>query len=132
MSKSNILLFDAECILCNKSVQYILKHDSKKIFQFASLQSDFGQQTLKKHNLPTDSYSTVLFLQDEKLFSKSTAALRAFSMLSSWRKIALCLLIIPTPIRDLVYTIIAKNRKRFFKNEISCLIPTEELKARML
>jgi predicted DCC family thiol-disulfide oxidoreductase YuxK len=132
MNKSNILLFDAECILCNKSVQYILKHDSKKIFQFASLQSDFGQQTLKKHNLQTDSYSTVLFLQNEKLFSKSTAALRAFSKLSTWRKIALCLLIIPTPIRDLVYTIIAKNRKRFFKNEISCLIPTEELKARML
>ncbi len=125
-------MFDAECILCNKSVQYILKHDSKKIFQFASLQSDFGQQTLKKYNLPTDSYSTVLFLQDEKLFSKSTAALRAFSMLSAFRKIALCLLIIPTPIRDLVYTIIAKNRKRFFKNEISCLIPTEELKDKML
>ncbi len=132
MPPSHILLFDADCILCNKSVQYILKHDSKKIFQFASLQSDYGQNFLKNHNLPLNVYSTVIYLKNEKVYTKSTAAIRAFSALNSFSKSLLLFLIIPFPIRDFVYNLIAKNRKHFFKNQTSCLIPTEELKSRML
>jgi predicted DCC family thiol-disulfide oxidoreductase YuxK len=129
---SNVLLFDADCILCNKSVQYIIKHDSKNIFQFASLQSHYGQQFLKEHNLSTNLYSTVIYVQNDKIFTKSTAAIRAFSKLNNWRKHLIILLLIPRPIRDYVYAIIAKNRKHFFKGQTTCLIPSDELKAKML
>lgn len=129
---THILLFDSDCILCNKSVQYILKHDSKKIFQFASLQSTFGQDFLLKNSLPLDVYSTVIYLKDEKVYMKSSAAIRAFSTLNFLYKSLLLLLIIPFPIRDFCYDLIAKNRKHFFKNQTSCLLPTEELKSRML
>ncbi len=132
MPPSHILLFDADCILCNKSVQYILKHDSNKNFQFASLQSDYGQNFLKNHYLPLNVYSTVIYLKDKKVYTKSTAAIRAFSALNFLSIGLLLFLIIPFPIRDLVYNLIAKNRKHLFKNQTSCLIPTEELKSRML
>ncbi len=129
---SHILLFDSDCILCNKSVQYIIKHDSKKIFQFASLQSKFGQEFLQANNLPLHVYSTVIYLQENKVYTKSSAAIRAFAALNIVSKIFLVLLIFPLPIRDFFYNLIAKNRKHFFKNQTSCLIPTEELKKRML
>ena len=129
---SHILLFDSDCILCNKSVQYIIKHDSKKIFYFASLQSKYGQEFLQANNLPLNVYSTVIYLQKNKIHIKSSAAIRAFAALNILSKIFLILLIFPRPIRDFVYNLIAKNRKRFFKNQTSCLIPTEELKKRML
>lgn len=132
MSTSHILLFDADCILCNKSVQYILKHDSKKIFQFASLQSDFGQKFLEKHNFPQNVYATVIYVKGDSIYIKSSAAIRAFASLNSLFKPFILALIIPVPIRDLVYNLIAKNRKHFFKNQTSCLIPSEELKKRMI
>jgi predicted DCC family thiol-disulfide oxidoreductase YuxK len=113
-------------------VQYIIKHDSNKIFQFASLQSKFGQEFLQENNLPLNVYSTVIYLQQNKIYTKSSAAIRAFAALNILSKIFLLLLIFPRPIRDLVYDVIAKNRKHFFKNQTSCLIPTEELKKRML
>ena len=129
---SHILLFDSDCILCNKSVQYIIKHDSKKIFQFASLQSKFGQDFLQANNLPLNVYSTVIYLQKNKIYRKSSAAIRAFAALNILSNFFLILLIFPRPIRDFVYNLIAKNRKHFFKNQTSCLLPTEELKKRML
>ena len=129
---SHILLFDSDCILCNKSVQYIIKHDSKKIFQFASLQSKFGQEFLQANNLPIDVYSTVIFLQENKIYTKSSAAIRAFAYLNFSSKILFTFLLIPSPIRDFVYDLIAKNRKHFFKNQTYCLIPSEELRSRML
>ena len=129
---SHILLFDSDCILCNKSVQYIIKHDSKKIFQFASLQSKFGQEFLQANNLPIDVYSTVIFLQENKIYTKSSAAIRAFAYLNFSFKILFTFLLIPSPIRDFVYDLIAKNRKHFFKNQTYCLIPSEELRSRML
>ena len=132
MPPSHILLFDADCILCNKSVQYVIKHDSKKIFQFASLQSDFGQKFLENHNFPQNVYSTVIYVKGDNIYIKSSAAICAFATLNMLSKWMLLLLIFPRPIRDLVYDLIAKNRKHFFKNQTSCLIPTEELKKRML
>jgi predicted DCC family thiol-disulfide oxidoreductase YuxK len=129
---SHILLFDSDCILCNKSVQYIIKHDSKKIFYFASLQSKYGQEFLQANNLPLNGYSTVIYLQKNKIYTKSSAAIRAFAALNILSNFFLILLIFPRPIRDFFYNLIAKNRKHFFKNQTSCLIPTEELKKRML
>lgn len=131
-SPNHILLFDADCILCNKSVQYVLKHDSKKIFHFASLQSDFGRNFLEKHNFPLSVYSTVIYQKNDKVYTKSSAAIRAFSTLGTFSKLIMILFLVPTPLRDFVYDLIAKNRKHFFKNQTSCLIPTEELKKRML
>jgi len=132
MSPSHILLFDSDCILCNKSVRFILKHDKHKIFYFASLQSEFGQEFLTKNQFPSKIYSTVIYLKNDKIYTKSSAAIRAFSALNLFSKPLLILLLFPYPIRDFVYNLIAKNRKHFFKNQTSCLIPTEELKKRML
>lgn len=128
----HILLFDSECILCNKSVQFILKHDVKKKIQFAALQSKFGQEFLQANKLPLNIYSTVIYLQENKIYTKSSAAIRVCAALNRASKIFLVFLIFPRPIRDFIYNVIAKNRKHFFKNQTSCLIPTEELKKRML
>jgi predicted DCC family thiol-disulfide oxidoreductase YuxK len=132
MNSSNILLFDADCILCNKTVQYILKHDTRKIFHFASLQSPFGQQFLKKNNLSSNVFSTVIYIQNQKVHIKSSAAIRVFARLNKLFKLLLLCLIIPVPIRDFIYDLVAKNRKRLFKNQTSCLIPSDELKTRII
>src|SRR5204863_66998 len=73
---NKIILFDGVCNLCNNSVQFIIKRDKKKQFSFASLQGNFGQEFLKKHSLPADNFNSFILLEDEKIYTRSTGALR--------------------------------------------------------
>jgi predicted DCC family thiol-disulfide oxidoreductase YuxK len=126
-----IILFDGVCNLCNSSVQFILKRDPNGTFKFASLQGETGQALLKKYGLNTDSNSFV-FIENDKIHLKSTAALRVCRKLTgAWRLLA-AFLIIPGFIRDHFYGIIAKNRYRWFGKKDSCMLPKPEWKNRFL
>jgi predicted DCC family thiol-disulfide oxidoreductase YuxK len=127
----HILLFDAECILCNKSVQYIIKHDTKKQFRFASLQSEIGQQLLTENQLGTKDLSTVVYINKSIVYTKSTAAIRVFAQLGILHKFAILFLIVPKFMRDFCYNLVAANRHKLFKDG-TCLIPSKELNERIL
>ena len=127
----HILLFDAECILCNKSVQYIITHDTKKQFRFASLQSEIGQQLLIENQLGTQELSTVVYINKSIVYTKSTAAIRVFAQLGTLHKFAILFLVVPKFIRDFCYDLVAANRHKLFKDG-TCLIPSKELNERIL
>lgn len=129
--QEHIILFDGECMLCNKAIQYILTHDSANRFYFATLQSEFGQQVLLENKLSTTQLSTVMYLEKGKLHTKSSAAIRAYANLGGLKKSALCLLVVPRFIRDVVYNLVANNRHRFFKNN-QCIVQSKELRERIL
>lgn len=132
MKSSKIVLFDGICNLCNSSVQLIIQNDSKNLFQFASLQSDFGQKFLQKNNLPHDAFTSILLIDGDKFYTKSEAALRIGKELKGIYKVSGILLWIPKFIRDFVYDFIAKNRYKWYGKRDSCWIPTEELKQKFL
>ncbi len=132
MKEESIILFDGICNLCNGSVQYVLKHDKKKVFRFASLQSESGQQLLKKYNLPYNNFNSFVLLQNEKAYLKSTAALMVAKQLRGFTQILYAFIIVPTFIRDAVYNLISKNRYKWFGKKESCMVPTAELKSRFL
>ncbi len=129
---SKIILFDGVCNLCNSSVQFILKRDKKKQFRFASLQGKFGQAFLKKHHLPSDNFNSFILLEDEKLYTRSTGALRMMKHLGSGWSLLYGFIIIPKFIRDAFYNLIANNRYKWFGKKDECWLPTPELKARFL
>ena len=60
-----IVLFDGECHFCDLSVQFIINHDPKELFYFASLKSDVGKNYLAKYQIPANIDSIVL-IQNEK------------------------------------------------------------------
>lgn len=128
----NIILFDGVCNLCNAAVNFVIDHDDKNIFRFASLQSDIGQQLLKANGLNTQEFNSFLLVQNDKILQKSTAALTVATQLGGILKIAAIFLIIPAFIRDMVYDYISKNRYRWFGKTESCRMPTPELKAKFL
>ena len=98
---------------------------------FASLQSNYGQKLLQQFNLPTNTFNSLILYQDDKVFTRSTAALKMFQQLKSWRWVKI-LWIFPKFIRDAVYNLIAKNRYKWFGKKEECWVPTPELKARFL
>ncbi|QDP41992.1 thiol-disulfide oxidoreductase DCC family protein [Radiobacillus deserti] len=126
-----IILFDGECNFCDKSVQFVMKRDPNAQFKFASLQSEIGQELLRKYNAPTDMDSFVL-IENKSCYFQSSAALRVCKHLKGLWKIAYCFLIIPKPVRDFFYGIIAKNRYKWFGKRDSCRIPSPEERERFL
>lgn len=126
-----VILFDGVCNFCDASVQFILNRDPKGIFQFASLQSEAGQNLVKKHNVPADIDSMILIV-DDKVYYKSTAALRISRHLHGAWKMLYGFIIIPSPIRNIVYDLIAKNRYKWFGQKESCMLPPPNIRKRFL
>lgn len=131
MKPKSIILFDGVCNLCNKAVQFIIRHDKNGYYSFASLQSDFAKELLSKFGNRNDLKSIVL-IEGEYLFIKSTAVLKICRHLSGGWKSAQVFLLVPRFIRDAVYDIIARNRYRWFGKRKECMLPSEELKKRFL
>lgn len=126
-----ILLFDGECNFCDHSVQFIIKRDPAAIFTFASLQGDAGQQLLKQFQVPADINSFVL-IDNGTVYYRSSAALRVCKHLKGIWKVGYLFLIIPRPIRDAFYKIIAKNRYKWFGKKSSCMLPSPDIRKRFL
>jgi predicted DCC family thiol-disulfide oxidoreductase YuxK len=127
-----IILFDGVCNLCSSSVQFVIKHDKKKQFRFASLQSAFGQKTLSENNLSTTDLSSFILLENGKLYTKSTGALRVVKRLGGAWPLLYGFIIVPPFLRNAVYNWVAKNRYKWFGKQESCWLPTPELKARFI
>ncbi len=125
-SQFSIIYFDGVCNLCNASVDFIIKHDKKRRFRFASLQSEWGQQILKDQNFNSNDYDSFILKDGIQVFIKSTAALKVCAKLGfPWNLLSI-FVIVPAPIRDVVYSWIAKNRYRWFGKKETCRLPSTE------
>lgn len=132
MKKNKIILFDGVCNLCSSSVQFIIERDKEDQFQFASLQSDFAQKILLKNKLNTSTFDSIVLVENDKIYQKSGAALRIAKELEFPWNLLYVFMIVPYPIRDFVYGIIAKNRYKWFGKKESCWLPTPELRSKFL
>ena len=131
------ILFDGVCNFCNASINFIIDRDSKGIFKFAALQSEVGQELLKKFGLKTNdsesrTFDSIVAIKGDKVYQKSDAALEIARRMDGIWKIFYVFKIIPAFLRNPVYDLVAKNRYRIFGRTDACRIPTPELKARFL
>jgi predicted DCC family thiol-disulfide oxidoreductase YuxK len=131
-SDKQIILFDGVCNLCNGAVNFIIDRDPKARFQFTALQSESGQQLLKKHGLPTGEMKSLVLLTDDQVYLRSTAALRIARQLSGLWPLFYASIIIPTPLRNAAYDLVAKYRYKIFGKSESCRYPSPDLKSRFL
>jgi predicted DCC family thiol-disulfide oxidoreductase YuxK len=132
MNDDYILLFDGVCNLCNSVVQFVIVADKKKKIKFAPLQSEHGQSLLKKYQLPTDDFQSFVLFKKGRYYLKSSAVLHVLKELGSFWRLFYIFIIIPAPIRDFFYQIVARTRYRIFGKRDSCMIPTPELLQRFL
>jgi len=127
-----ILLFDGVCNLCNGAIQFAIQRDKNAHFKFASLQSEAGQALLHKFNLPTEDFDSFILVENNTYYKRSTAALRVAKGFGGLWNLLYWLIVFPAPIRDAVYSFVAKNRYKWFGKQESCWMPTPELKARFI
>lgn len=127
-----LILFDGVCNLCNGSVQLIIRHDPRAHFRFASLQSPLGEELRARLGIDPKTVDSIILVEGDRWFRESDAALRiALGMSGAWKALSV-LRIIPRPIRDALYRLIARNRYRWFGKQETCWLPTPELRGRFL
>jgi predicted DCC family thiol-disulfide oxidoreductase YuxK len=138
-----IVLYDGVCGLCNRFVQFLLARDRRKVFRFASLQSDFAARILNRHGVNPDALDTVYVVLDnevldaearnERLLSRSSAILFVLQQLGApWRLIASFSILIPQFLRDHIYNAIARHRYRFFGRSEACTLLSDQDHSRFL
>ncbi|HEY4875381.1 MAG TPA: thiol-disulfide oxidoreductase DCC family protein [Puia sp.] len=130
--EKKIILFDGVCNLCSSGVLFIIKRDKKNQFFFSSLQSKTGQEYLKQFNLPVNNINSFVLIESNKLFTRSTAALRILKYLGNGWQLFYVFITLPKFIRDGIYKWIAKNRYKWFGKKEECWIPTTELQSKFL
>jgi len=124
----NLILFDGVCNLCNGFVNFIIDHDKKGVFKFASLQSSYAQKLLKEDATELNS---VIFFDGTQIFKKSDAVFQIAKQLPYFKWVAV-FRFLPSFLSDGLYDLIAKNRYKIFGRQAVCRIPTKELKGRFL
>ena len=132
-----LLLYDGVCGFCNSTVQTILKLDKKGTMRFAALQSDLAKSILQRHPSLQGIDSIVLVEpgssdEGERVFVRSAAALRVAAYLGGPWKLLCGASIVPAPIRDFCYDLIARYRYRIFGKYDSCMIPSAATRARFI
>ena len=127
-----IIFFDGVCNLCNWSVQFIIKHDKKSIFSFASLQSDFAKKRLAHANGQDIIYSSVVYCYNDLILTRSDAILKIIEGLNGYWRFLSVLKVVPKSWRDGVYDVIANNRYRWFGKRHKCMLPSAEISSRFL
>ena len=127
-----VILYDGVCKLCNAWSIFIIKYDRAHIFKLASVQSTEGQALLKHFNMPTTHFDTMLFIDGNIAYSKSTAFLNIVRLLPAPFNLLHVFHILPTFLRDWCYDRIALNRYNLFGKYDQCLMPSPEHRQRFL
>jgi predicted DCC family thiol-disulfide oxidoreductase YuxK len=133
-----ILLYDGTCGFCATSVQFVLKRErSRRTLRFATLEGPLATELRRRHPWLSSVDSVVLYLpassgKPERVLIKSTAALAVAAYVGGvWRTLATVARLVPRVIRDAVYDVIARYRKRL-PMQVTCPLPTPEQRSRFI
>ena len=127
-----IVFFDGVCNFCNYWVNFAIKRDKKSKLRFAAVQGETAAKMLPEHQLSVNALSTVILIDNGKVYTQSSAALRICKYLDGGWKLFYGLMIIPKFIRDFFYNIIARNRYKWYGKKDTCMIPGPEIRERFL
>ena len=125
-----VVFFDGVCNLCQRSVRYLLKHDHKNFLKFATLQGQYAKKILPPEDLK--NLKSIVFYDGKAFYKKSTALLKLCTSLGGGHKLLLVGYLLPKFLRDGLYSMIAKNRYRWFGQQEHCMVPTKDIQDRFL
>jgi predicted DCC family thiol-disulfide oxidoreductase YuxK len=132
-----LLLYDGVCALCNGSVKFLMKRDRLDRFRYAPLESDLGRGMLARFDIHRFPDGVVLVTDAltpaERIFHRSDAISESLQRLCGpWRMAGKLLAILPHPLRDWGYGIVARYRYRLFGRYDICPVPSPEQRSRLL
>ena len=127
-----VIVFDSICMLCSANARFILRHDRRRHFRLASMQSEAGAALYRRFGIDPADPETLILVEGGRARRDSDAVLAIWSALGwPWRAAAIAR-IVPAALRDPLYRWVARNRYRWFGRRDSCWLPGPELADRFL
>ncbi len=126
------MLFDGTCAFCERSVVFIATRDPAGYFRFGASQSPEAAALLAPYGVTRETARSVILIEDGKVYLRSTASLRIAARLTppwSWLRV---FLLVPVPVRDAAYWIVAAVRVRLAGRSNACEIPPPEIRDRLI
>ena len=125
-----LFLFDGVCVLCSGGVRRLMRYDKRRVFRFATAQSELGQALYRHYGI--DMNETYLLIDRGVASGKSEGYLRIAQILGGVWRVAAVFRVIPRGLRDRLYDLVARNRYRWFGKTGYCELIPEGLKDRLL
>jgi len=132
IENGGVVLFDGICNFCSSSVLFIIKRDPKGYFRFSAIQTESGESIMKKYNIHSDKADSIILIENNMVYYRSSAALRIARKLKGGWKLFYGAMIIPPFIRNFFYDLVARNRYRWFGKRDHCFIPDQNIRERFI
>jgi predicted DCC family thiol-disulfide oxidoreductase YuxK len=127
----DVILYDGVCIFCSRWIRFIAMRDVAGRFRFTPIQSDYGARLAKTFGIDPDDPDTNAVVHGGVAYLKSDAALTVLSLLPGWSW-ARVLFAVPKPLRNAVYSLVARNRYKIFGKYDQCFVPDAAMRARVI
>jgi predicted DCC family thiol-disulfide oxidoreductase YuxK len=127
----DVILYDGVCVFCSRWVRFVAVRDVEHRFRFTAIQSGYGAPLARAFGIDPDDPDTNAVVHGGKVFFKSDAALTVLSHLPGWRWVRV-LRLVPKPLRDALYNLVARNRYRIFGKYETCFVPDAELRVKVM
>lgn len=127
-----IVLFDGTCAFCEGAVTFIAARDPAGYFRFGASQTPAAEALLAAHGVTRESARSLILIEGGQVFLRSTASLRvARRLVWPWSLLGVFLLV-PAPLRDPFYRLVAAVRHRLAGRSNACELPPPEIRSRMI
>lgn len=131
-----IMVYDGDCGFCTRSVRFVLDRDRKRVLCFASRDGVAGQGIRARHPA-LQSVESLLWVDRvngvERVLTHSDAVLAVAAYLGGiYGMLATVGGLVPRALRDPVYQLVAKVRRRLMGGASSCMLPSPAELGRML
>jgi predicted DCC family thiol-disulfide oxidoreductase YuxK len=127
----DVILFDGVCVFCSRWVRFIVVRDTTARFRFTQIQSPYGTRLAQALGIDPDDPDTNAVIHGGVAYFKSEGAMTVLSQLPGWSWVRL-FFVVPRPLRDVVYNLVARNRYRIFGKYDACIVPDAGWRARIL
>jgi predicted DCC family thiol-disulfide oxidoreductase YuxK len=127
----DVILYDGVCVFCSRWIRFVAWRDVERRFRFTAIQSGYGTRLAQAFGINPDDPDTNAVVHGGEVFFKSDAALTVLSNLPGWGWVR-TLRAVPKPLRDAVYSFVARNRYRIFGKYEACFVPDAEMRARVM
>lgn len=130
--RGGTVLFDGTCAFCEGAVRFIARRDSRAFFRFGASQTPSGRSLLAAHDIDLDSVRSLILIEDDRVYLRSTAVLRIARRLAWPWSVFGVLLVVPVAMRDPFYRLVAAVRHRVAGRSNACELPPPEIRNRMI
>jgi predicted DCC family thiol-disulfide oxidoreductase YuxK len=127
-----VVVFDGECLFCDRWVNFLLRFDRRDVFRFAARQTESGALFSRQAGLPEAGVGSIVLVERGVVRLRSAAVLRMLGLLGFPFSLAAIFQLIPGALRDVMYDWIARNRLKWFGRRQTCRLPSEAERHRFL